>query len=156
MKSGILKRFLYGLLIIMILFMLWVAFPRIWSALNPDNPPVGYYFTAPAYIAIITGLEKLADLNPEIPQDIEEIKNIEYKNIDGKSLKFDIYRLKNLTDTVPLLVFIHGGSWKGGQDPIIWYTWSILQKEDMSLHPSLTGFWPMVSILHVRKISGMH
>jgi acetyl esterase/lipase len=99
----------------MILFMLWVAFPRIWSALNPDNPPVGYYFTAPAYMAIITGLEKLADLNPEIPQDIEEIKNIEYKNIDGKSLKFDIYRLKNLTDTVPLLVFIHGGSWKGGQ-----------------------------------------
>ncbi|MCJ7449184.1 MAG: hypothetical protein MUO72_16020 [Bacteroidales bacterium] len=105
MKSRILKRVLYGLLIIVIICILWIVSPRIWSALNPGKPPVGYHFVAPAYLAVWIGLEKLVNLTPEIPQNIEEIKNIEYKNIDGKSLQLDIYRPKKLDSPVPLLVF---------------------------------------------------
>jgi acetyl esterase/lipase len=115
MKSRILKRILYGLLTFLILCILWVILPRTWSALNPKKPPVGYYFTPPAYLALWTGVEKLVDLTPAIPQDIEEIKDIEYKNINGKSLQLDIYRPKNAGRNVPLLVFIHGGSWKWGK-----------------------------------------
>ena len=89
--------------------------PRIWSALNPEKPPVGYHFIAPTYLAVGVGLEDLVNQAPEIPNDIEEIKNIEYKTIDGKSLQLDIYKPKNLAGPAPLLVFIHGGGWKGGK-----------------------------------------
>ncbi len=115
MTLRILKSFLFGLLAILSLFILWMIFPRIWSSLYPDKAPVGYYFTPPLYASIWLGIEKLADLEPAVPEDIEEIKDIEYKNINGKSLQLDIYRPKNLEKQAPLLVFIHGGSWKSGK-----------------------------------------
>lgn len=111
----ILKSFLFGLLAIILIFILWMIFPRIWSSLNPDKPPMGYYITPPAYAAIWLGIEKLADLEPVVPANIEEIKDIEYKNINGKSLQLDIYRPENIDKPLPLLVFIHGGSWKSGK-----------------------------------------
>jgi acetyl esterase/lipase len=88
--------------------------PRIWSALNPGKPPVGYHFLTPTYAAIKLGLEKMIDRRPMVPSDIEAIKNIEYKNINGKSLQLDIYKSKSLVQKAPLLVFIHGGGWKSG------------------------------------------
>lgn len=114
MKSKFIKRLLFGLLIILILSCLLMVTPRVWSALNPEKPPVGYHFVAPAYLAIGIGLEELINKTPDIPEDIEEIKNIEYKSIDGKSLQLDIYKPKNIKNPAPLLVFIHGGGWKGG------------------------------------------
>jgi acetyl esterase/lipase len=114
MKHRIFKQALWCLLIIIVFISLLMVTPRIWSALNSDKPPVGYRFVTPTYLAIGVGLEKLINKAPEIPSDIEEIKNIEYKNINGKSLQLDIYRPKNLNKTVPLLVFIHGGGWRGG------------------------------------------
>lgn len=115
MKSNILKRILYGLVIILMLCILWILFPRTWSAINPDKPPVGYHFMAPAYFALWIGLEKLVNTAPQVPGDIEEIKDIEYKNINGKSLQLDIYKPANIKDPAPLLVFIHGGGWKSGK-----------------------------------------
>jgi acetyl esterase/lipase len=115
MKFKILKRLLYGLLIIFIISCLLLVTPRLWSALNPEKPPVGYHFLAPSYLAIWLGLENLINKTPDIPKDIEEIKNIEYKNINGKSLQLDIYIPKNINKPAPLLVFIHGGGWRGGQ-----------------------------------------
>lgn len=114
MKSGIFKRFLSGLLIILILFCLLMITPRILSFINPEKPPVGYHFKVLDFLAIGVGLEKVINKSPEIPNEIEEIKNIEYKNINGKSLQLDIYKPKNLDKPAPLLVFIHGGGWKGG------------------------------------------
>ncbi|MFA5816713.1 MAG: alpha/beta hydrolase [Bacteroidales bacterium] len=115
MKFKILKRLLFSLLIMLIFGCLLMVTPRIWSALNPGKPPVGYHFEAPAYLAIGVGLEHLINKTPEVPKDIEEIKNIEYKNINGKSLQLDIYKPKNIDKTAPLLVFIHGGGWRSGQ-----------------------------------------
>ena len=114
-RKRTLKYLLRGLFIVLIISIIGVAIPRTWSALHPEKPPVGYHFMAPAYVALWLGLEQLVNTEPQIPLEIEEIKNIEYKNIDGKSLQLDIYRPRNLTDTVPLLVFIHGGAWKGGK-----------------------------------------
>jgi len=115
MKSKLLKRILFGLLTIVIFGCLLMVTPRIWSALNPKKPPLGYHFVAPAYLAIWIGLEELINKTPDIPEGIEEIKNIEYKSINGKSLQLDIYIPKNIKKPAPLLVFIHGGGWKGGQ-----------------------------------------
>ncbi len=111
----ILKRIFSGLLILVIVGGILLVTPRLWSALNPENPPVGYHFVLPGYLAVGLGLEKLIDMNPDVPSDIEQYKDIEYKNINGKSLKLDIYRPKNVIKPLPLLVFIHGGSWSHGK-----------------------------------------
>ncbi len=115
MVIRLLKYFLIGLLLILSILIGWIIFPRIWSSLNPTKPPMGYYSTPVAYAAIWLGIDKLAELEPAVPGNIEEIRDIEYKNIDGKSLQLDIYRPKNLEKAAPLIVFIHGGSWKSGK-----------------------------------------
>ena len=111
----IFKHILWGLLIMLAICSLLLVTPKVWSAMNPDGPPVGYHFTLPGYLAVGIGLEKLIDNNPPIPADIEQIKDVEYKNINGKSLQLDIYRPKNIVKPAPLLVFIHGGSWSHGK-----------------------------------------
>lgn len=107
----ILKAFAAGLT----LFLFLMLIPRFLALINPNSPPAGYHFRTLDLLAIGVGLESLVDLNPPLPADIEEIKNIEYKYINGKSLQFDIYRPKNLNKPAPLLVFIHGGGWRSGQ-----------------------------------------
>jgi acetyl esterase/lipase len=115
MKNKIIKRILFSLLVIILAFILLLCTPRLWSVLNPGKPPVGYHFMLPTYVAVGVGLEKLVNTTPEIPKSIEELKNIEYKNVNGKSLQLDMYKPKNLVKPGPLLVFIHGGGWTGGQ-----------------------------------------
>jgi len=115
MKAILFRRILYGLLIIFILCCLLMVTPRIWSVIYPEKPPVGYHFMAPTFLATRVGLERLINRTPEVPEDIEEIKNIEYKNVNGKSLQLDFYKSKNSVESAPLLVFIHGGAWKQGK-----------------------------------------
>jgi acetyl esterase/lipase len=109
-----LKRTLLSILCLLLLIFIFLSIPRLWSVLNPDKPPLGYYFVAPVYFASWTGLEKIVNLTPEIPPDIREIKNIEYKNVNGKSLQLDMYIPENIQTPAPLLVFIHGGGWRSG------------------------------------------
>ena len=111
----ILKRFLKGFLIILVLFILVMLTPRTIGLLFPEKAPIAYHFELLDYLAIGVGLEKLVNTEPEIPANIEEFKNIEYKNVNGKSLQIDLYKPKNLTEPAPLLVFVHGGGWKGGK-----------------------------------------
>ena len=143
----ILKRILYGLLIIVAIGFTLLVLPRVWSAMYPDSPPVGYHFTAPGYLAIGVGLEKIINNNPAIPADIEVIKDVEYKNINGKSLQLDIYRPKNIVKPAPLLVFIHGGSWsQGKRSDYLIYLVAFAQKGYMTATVSYRlikdGFYP--------------
>jgi acetyl esterase/lipase len=109
-----LKRALHSLLIALLFLVFLMLIPRIWSALNPKKAPMGYYFEIPTLVALYSGLESLINKTPEIPDNVEAIKNIEYKSINGRSLQLDIYKPKGLTKPAPLLVFIHGGGWRGG------------------------------------------
>lgn len=109
-----LKRALHSLLIALLILVSLMLIPRIWSALNPRKAPMGYYFEIPTLVALYSGLESLINKTPEIPENVEAIKNIEYKSINGRSLQMDIYKPKGLTKPAPLLVFIHGGGWRGG------------------------------------------
>jgi acetyl esterase/lipase len=114
MRFKWLKRPLFSILCLVLLISIFLSVPRLWSALNPDKPPVGYYFVPAVYFAAWIGIEKIVNLTPEIPADIREIKNIEYKNVNGKSLQLDMYIPENLQKPAPLLVFIHGGGWRSG------------------------------------------
>jgi len=109
------KRFLRGFLIILSLFIVLMVTPRIIGLIFPEKAPIGYHFELLDYLAIGIRLEKLVDREPAIPAEIEEFKDIEYKNVNGKSLQIDLYKPKNLTRPAPLLVFVHGGGWKGGK-----------------------------------------
>ena len=111
----IFKRVLLVLLYILVFGAILLVTPRVWSAFNQDKPPVGYHFIMPGYLAVGLGLEKLINMEPEIPADVESFKDIEYKNVNGKSLQLDIYKPKNSDKPLPLLVFIHGGSWSHGK-----------------------------------------
>ncbi len=114
MNPKIFKHILSGFLWLIVIFVSLMVTPRIWSAFNPGKPPVGYHFLAPTYLAVGVGLEQMINKKPAIPESVQEFKNIEYKNVNGKSLQLDIYKPQNLNKTAPLLVFIHGGGWRGG------------------------------------------
>lgn len=45
---------------------------------------------------------------------IPDMANVEYANIDGISLKLDLYLPKNVAKLYPVIVWIHGGGWVGG------------------------------------------
>lgn len=50
-----------------------------------------------------------------IPSDVEIIRNIEYGKGGDVSLKLDIVRPKTLPkDSMPVVVFVHGGGWQKG------------------------------------------
>ena len=110
----LIKKVLYGFLILLLTVLVLMLIPRSWSALNPKKAPLGYYFFAPTVVAVYSGLESLINKTPAVPENVEAIKNVEYKNLNGRSLQLDIYRPKGMTKPAPLLVFIHGGGWRGG------------------------------------------
>ncbi|HNX56182.1 MAG TPA: alpha/beta hydrolase, partial [Prolixibacteraceae bacterium] len=111
----ILKSFFKGILALILVAAIILCIPRLWSAITPNKPPMGYYFETPIYLALYAGLEKMIDKEPAVPSSVQELKDIEYKNIDGKSLQIDMYIPKNLVKPAPLLVFIHGGAWAHGK-----------------------------------------
>lgn len=110
-----LKRILKVFLAIFLIFCLLMLAPRIAGYLFPEKPPIGYHYEVLDYLAVGIGLEKLVDTEPEVPTEIEEIKDVEYKSVGGKSLQIDFYRPKNAKEDLPLLVFVHGGGWRGGK-----------------------------------------
>lgn len=87
------------------------------QATDPNRPvpaPSGYMNETFLKISYGLGLLDLIDTEPSVPDDIEEIKNIEYKNVDSLSLQLDLYKLKNLQTPAPAMIFIHGGGWRKG------------------------------------------
>ncbi|MCY1723197.1 alpha/beta hydrolase [Prolixibacteraceae bacterium Z1-6] len=115
MKNKLAKRILKGFLLVLTVFILLMLTPRALGFLFPEKAPIGYHFETLDYLAIVVGLEKLVNLEPEVPENIQEFKNIEYKNVNGKSLQLDFYKTKELNEKAPLLVFIHGGGWRSGK-----------------------------------------
>ena len=114
MKSKSIKRILYVVLLFVVLSCLLMLTPRTYGILSPDRPPLGYHFLWTSYLAIALGLEDLVNTRPDIPADVEEVRNIEYKTTEGKSLQLDFYKRKDLQAPAPLLIFLHGGGWSKG------------------------------------------
>jgi len=50
-----------------------------------------------------------------LPESIVATRDIEYANVDGTSLRLDIYTPKESAESKhPLIVWIHGGAWRAG------------------------------------------
>jgi acetyl esterase/lipase len=109
-----LKKILLGLLILIFLVFACLLTPVVISKLYPQRLPVGYYFIPPTILAVYLGIESQPEKNPPVPEGVEALMDVEYKNIGGKSLKMDIYRGSHTGGPAPLLLFIHGGGWNHG------------------------------------------
>lgn len=77
-------------------------------------PPAGYSSNTTLKVAYAAGTLKLIEDHPPVPENLSLHKDLIYKETAEKTLKLDIYHLDALTGPAPLLVFIHGGSWKKG------------------------------------------
>lgn len=81
---------------------------------GPPAPPKGFASNTTLKLAYATGTLKLIEDHPEVPSGITVTKDVVYKETPEKTLKLDIYRADSIQEVRPLLVFIHGGSWKKG------------------------------------------
>lgn len=80
----------------------------------PEVPP-GYDDYRKAQMAVATGKVKMVDDDPEVPDSVTFYDDIEYAKPDGVSLTLDLYVPKNAKTPPPVLLYIHGGGWRGGK-----------------------------------------
>jgi hypothetical protein len=83
-----------------------------------EVPPIpkGYADDQAVKMAILLGQIKLIDaMNISIPDNVEEIPNIEYGTGGERKLHLDMYLPKGRTKATPAIIFIHGGAWSGGK-----------------------------------------
>ena len=98
-----------------IIFIVISCTPKIIDPNRPLPAPSGYMNETFLKISYGLGILDLIETEPTVPDEITEIKNIEYKYIDSTSLQLDIYKLKNLKEPAPVMIFIHGGAWRSGK-----------------------------------------
>lgn len=77
--------------------------------------PKGYANEAALKVAYALGTLKLIETEPAIPAHVSAYQDLLFKQTPEKDLKLDLYHLADLQTPQPLLVFIHGGSWKSGK-----------------------------------------
>ena len=82
---------------------------------NPPKAPRGYPNETFLKAAYALGFLKLINTKPAVPANLVSFKNLVYKKIDTLSLRLDIYEKKDLSKSVPALIFVHGGSWSKGK-----------------------------------------
>ncbi len=81
-------------------------------------PPLPEGITNTGDLLMQVALENLTKLDleeaGEVPEEVEEIKDIQYGDGDGVPLLLDLYLPRDRKEPVPGLIFIHGGSWSHG------------------------------------------
>ena len=83
-----------------------------------EIPPVpqGYADEQAVRTAILLGQIKLIDAkNISLPDNVEEVLDIEYGTGGERKLQLDLYLPKGRTKATPAIIFIHGGAWKSGK-----------------------------------------
>lgn len=81
----------------------------------PPEPPAGFETSDEAFEAFRTG--KVPAVNPFqlIPPGVTIESDVVYGDAGNRPLLLDLYAPKERDEAAPCLVFIHGGSWKGGK-----------------------------------------
>ena len=69
---------------------------------------VRWFALALALSALLTGCA------PSLPPTVKAVRDLEYAKVNGQSLRLDLYAPKQPAGKLPVVVWIHGGSWKSG------------------------------------------
>lgn len=109
MTNGIIWKRMLGILLLQLLMVGCRSVVQ-----DVSVPPEGYSSDAALKIAYASGSLELVETEFPIPDALREYKDVVYKTIDSTALKLDIYHLKNISRSTPLIVFVHGGAWKKG------------------------------------------
>ena len=83
-----------------------------------EVPPIpqGYANEQAVMNAIVLGQIKLIDAkNISLPDNVQEILDVEYGTGGERKLQLDLYLPKGRTKATPAIIFIHGGAWKSGK-----------------------------------------
>ena len=121
-------RILLALFIILIgVFIWWYYIDTRAPESRPDlvrvpayvpEPPKGYPTLNALMLAYGMGQLDLLDIETEmakpIPAGITEELDVEYGRVSDRALLLDLYTPKDLKEPAPLIMFIHGGGWRGG------------------------------------------
>jgi acetyl esterase/lipase len=99
---------LAGLLVIPLLV------TRAQGADEPPPVPPGYASSSEALKAVVAGKVPLISVPKKLPEGVTSELGIEYGKAGDRSLKLDLYRHLKADRPLPLIIFIHGGGWKGG------------------------------------------
>jgi acetyl esterase/lipase len=103
---------------------------------------------------------------PKVPEGVEVVRDLEYAQAKGVSLKLDLYRPTSKPSApIPLIIWVHGGGWKNGTKagcPVSWlaakgYAVASLDFRLLPEHP-----WPaqiedpIAALRWLRKESGKY
>lgn len=92
------------------------AFAVVLEAAEVPPIPQGYSDEQAVMSAIVLGQIKLIDAkNVPLPDNVEEILDVEYGTGGERKLLLDLYLPKGRSKATPAVIFIHGGAWKGGK-----------------------------------------
>ncbi len=115
---------LWGKVFTVTILIIFLMFGIAFSDDDNDAPkqPKGYPAMWMLKAAYATGMLKLVNTEPQVPDEITEIKDIVYKTINDDTLGLDIYQPAKLESPKPVLIFIHGGGWrKGKKEDYLYY-----------------------------------
>jgi len=61
-----------------------------------------------------SGINRKTVRRSSLPADVKTLKDITYATVDDRKLPLDLYLPINVKKPVPLVIWIHGGGWRGG------------------------------------------
>ncbi len=67
-----------------------------------------------SFFTVSVGPAKSYHSPPQIPAGIEVVKDLAYVSAGHERQKLDLYRPKTLQKSLPVIVWVHGGGWSGG------------------------------------------
>lgn len=81
---------------------------------QPPEAPAGFENSEQALLAVSLGAVAKIDADAPLPENVKLTPDMEYGNVNGRSLTLDLYEPVDADGPAAGLIFIHGGAWKGG------------------------------------------
>jgi acetyl esterase/lipase len=88
---------------------------------TPPAIPVGGKSANEIKAKIKSGEIKRISRFPKLPENVDVQHDVEYGKAGNKALFLDLYKPKESKGKTPGLIFVHGGSWRGGNRKIYGY-----------------------------------
>ena len=81
----------------------------------PPEPPPGFDTAEEALSAVRSGKVPITNLFRLIPEGVTVRRDVEYGHTGERPLLLDLYLPADLSEPLPAIIFIHGGSWRSGK-----------------------------------------